>query len=133
MDSRAHKWLVTLMVLAPLPAAHAADSTSSMVATASFANPHTLNLELDYRTTRRARTNDNREPSALLDLSPALQPLNWPRNSDMRARLLTPGLKRTPLFGWIATNLYRNPRENGWCLELDPGEGEYLVLYRRHL
>ncbi|HUQ10315.1 MAG TPA: hypothetical protein VM146_08355, partial [Steroidobacteraceae bacterium] len=75
----------------------------------------------------------NTESSALRDSSPGLQPLTWPRNSDMRARLLTPELKRAPLVGWIAANLYRSRSENGWCLELDPGEGEYLVFYRKHL
>ncbi|MDF3022426.1 MAG: hypothetical protein K0Q92_3729, partial [Steroidobacteraceae bacterium] len=24
----------------------------------------------------------------------------------------------------------RSKREKGWCLEVDPGEGEYLVFYR---
>jgi hypothetical protein len=51
----------------------------------------------------------------------------------MRARLLTPELKRTPLLGWIAENLYRSRRESGWCLEVDPGEGEYVVIYRLNL
>ena len=60
-------------------------------------------------------------------------PLTWPRNSDMRARLLTPELKRTPIVGWIAENLYRSKKDNGWCLEVDPGEGEYVVFYRRNL
>ena len=96
-------------------------------------NPHTLNLELDHRAQRRARSNGNLESSGFLDLSPGLQPLNWPRNGDIRARLLTPQLRRAPLVGWIAENLYRSRSENGWCLEVDPGEGEYLVLYRVHL
>ena len=51
----------------------------------------------------------------------------------MRSRLLTPELRRTPLVGWIASNLYRSRKENGWCLEVDPGEGEYIVFYRVHL
>ena len=51
----------------------------------------------------------------------------------MRARVLTPELKRTPLVGWIAANLYRSRKEDGWCLEVDPGEGEYLVFYRVNL
>jgi hypothetical protein len=34
------------------------------------------------------------------------------------------------VVGWVAANLYRSRKENGWCLEVDPGEGEYLVFYR---
>ena len=39
-------------------------------------------------------------------------------------------LQFTPLVGWIATNLYRDKSEKGWCLEADPGQGEYIVFYR---
>jgi hypothetical protein len=95
--------------------------------------PHTTNLELERKARRRNRRPDNIESSALSDLEPGLVPLTWPRNSDMRARLLTPELKRTPIVGWIAENLYRSKKDNGWCLEVDPGEGEYVVFYRRHL
>lgn len=132
MIHRAHKlFLVTVLAL---PAAAAAgESASSVAAPAPLVNPHTLNLELDFRAKRRARRGGNSEASALLDLSPGLQPLSWPRNSDMRARVLTPELKRTPLVGWIAANLYRSRKEDGWCLEVDPGEGEYLVFYRVNL
>lgn len=135
MVSRAVTWLVTLSALtfALTPSSsRASDAASRLAATASLANPHTLDLELDYRAARRTRAL-TQEPTSLLDLSPELRPLRWPRSSDMRARLLTPELQRTPLVGWIATNLYRPRSETGWCLELDPGEGEYLVLYRRHL
>ena len=132
MFSRAHKvFLVTLLALPALAAA--GESASSFAASAPLVNPHTLNLELDFHAKRRGRRAGNLEPSSLLDLSPALRPLSWPRNSDMRARMLTPELKRTPLVGWIATNLYRSRKENGWCLEMDPGEGEYLVFYRLNL
>jgi hypothetical protein len=95
--------------------------------------PHTTNLELERKARKRNRRPDNIESSALFDLEPGLVPLTWPRNSDMRARLLTPELKRTPIVGWIAENLYRSKKDNGWCLEVDPGEGEYVVFYRRHL
>jgi hypothetical protein len=64
---------------------------------------------------------------------PGLAPLPFPKNTDMRARLLTPELRRTPIVGWIAANLYRDRKESGWCLEVDPGEGEYVVFYRVHL
>jgi hypothetical protein len=92
--------------------------------------PHTTNLEL---AARKKRAPGNFERSEILDLDPALTPLPFPRNSDMRARLLTPELRRTPLLGWIAENLYRSKSEKGWCLEADPGQGEYVVFYRLHL
>ncbi|HEY6124218.1 MAG TPA: hypothetical protein VIV63_06180 [Steroidobacteraceae bacterium] len=94
--------------------------------------PHTTNNELDARA-KKKRAPGNLEKTALLDLDPALTPLPFPKNSDMRARLLTPELRRTPLLGWIAENLYRSKSEKGWCLEADPGQGEYVVFYRLHL
>jgi hypothetical protein len=115
----------------PLMAA-GADAVPSIAAN-TLTIPHSLNLDLDYRARRRSRSTGNFESSAELDLPAGLQPVSWPRNSDMRARLLTPELKGTPLVGWIATNLYRSRRENGWCLEVDPGDGEYVVFYRVHL
>lgn len=94
--------------------------------------PHATNNELDARA-KKKRAPGNLEKSALLDLDPALTPLPFPKNSDMRARILTPELRRTPLLGWIAENLYRSRSEKGWCLEADPGQGEYVVFYRLHL
>jgi hypothetical protein len=120
--------LFALLMLSPFAAA--GESASSIATNAPLVNPHTLNLELDWRARRRGRPAGNVETSGLHYRSPGLQPLTWPRNSDMRARLLTPELKRTPVVGWIATNLYRSRLEKGWCLEVDPGEGEYLVFYR---
>src|SRR5689334_16991076 len=57
---------------------------------------HTTNLELARKARKRHRRPDNIESSALLDVEPGLVPLTWPRNGDMRARILTPELKRTP-------------------------------------
>src|SRR5690349_5650099 len=88
--------------------------------------PHSTNLELDAKARKRSRRADNIERSQLLN-SPGLEPLVWPRNGDVRARLVTPGLRRTPVVGWIASNLYRSRKDTGWCLEVDPGEGEYVV------
>jgi hypothetical protein len=123
---------LTAMLLAPC--AMAGEAASTVATAAPLAIPHTLNLELDYYAKRRARsTARNYESSDFLDLTPGLQPLAWPRNSDIRARMLTPELRRTPLVGWIARNLYRSRHESGWCLEVDPGEGEYIVFYRVHL
>lgn len=129
MVARAHKPLLLALMTLP-PFAAAGESASTFATTAHVVNPHTLNLELEWQARRRARPNGNQETHGLAYLPPGLVPLTWPRNSDMRARLLTPELKRTPLVGWIATNLYRSKKEKGWCLEVDPGEGEYLVFYR---
>jgi len=128
--------LFVLLALAPLVSGvgSAGESAATFASAAPLNNPHTLNLELDYYAKRRGRGGSRTlETSALLDPAPELQPFTWPRNSDLRARLLTPQLRDTPVFGWIASNLYRSKRENGWCLEVDPGEGEYLVFYRKHL
>lgn len=95
--------------------------------------PHTTALDLAQKSRKRNRRPDNIERSALFDPEPGLVPITWPRNSDMRARLLTPELRRTPVVGWIAANLYRSKRDNGWCLEVDPGEGEYVLFYRKNL
>jgi len=94
--------------------------------------PHTTNLELTARANKK-RAPGNIEKPDFLTPTPGLQPLTFPKNSDMRARLLTPELRRTPLVGWIAANLYRDKDEKGWCLEADPGQGEYIVFYRLHL
>ena len=131
MILRDHRLALFGMLLAA-PLVQGGEPASSVAATASLTIPHTLNLDLDHRARRRAR-NAPIEQSYFLDMTPGLNPLTWPRNSDMRARLLTPELKGTPLVGWIASNLYRSKKENGWCLEVDPGEGEYVVFYRVHL
>jgi len=102
----------------------------SKPAAAPLEIPHTVNLEL---AAQRKRTDGVTEKSELLDLAPGLQPLTFPKNSDVRALILTPQLRRTPLVGWIAENLYRNRDEKGWCVEADPGQGEYIVFYRLHL
>ena len=81
---------------------------------------------------KRNRKPGNIESPAFLDLDPGLKPVTWPKDSDVRARILTPEIKSTPMVGWIDENLHRSKNENGWCLELDPGEGEYVVFYRFH-
>jgi hypothetical protein len=95
--------------------------------------PHATNVDLDFKARKRSHRPENIERSQLLEATPGLEPLTWPRNSDMRARLVTPGLRNTPVVGWIASNLYRSRKDTGWCLEVDPGEGEYVVFYRRNL
>ncbi len=118
-------------VCASVPAADRA-AALPFASTAPLAIPHTMNLELDFRAQRRARRSDRFESLHLNDRPPGFAPFSWPRAGDMRTRILTPELKRTPLFGWLAENLYRSRSENGWCLEVDPGQGEYVVFYRTH-
>lgn len=118
-----------LLALFTLPPFAAAGESASSIA-APLVNLHTLNLELDWRARRRSRPDANVESVDARYLEQGLQALTWPRNTDLRARLLTPELKRTPVVGWIAAHLYRSRLEKGWCLEVDPGEGEYLVFYR---
>jgi len=95
--------------------------------------PHTTELDLARQAKKRDRRPNNIENHQFLDLTPGLKPVVWPKASDIRARLVTPELRRTPLVGWIAENLYRSKKDNGWCLEVDPGEGEYVVFYRLNL
>jgi hypothetical protein len=113
------------------PGAFAGDAMDRPLrAVAPLEIPHTTNLDLDLKARKRDRRPENIESSQLLGVSPALKPVVWPKNSDMRARIMTPGLQRTPIVGWVAANLYRSRNDTGWCLEVDPGEGEYVVFYR---
>ena len=77
--------------------------------------PHSLNVVLAEMARKRNRKPDNIESHSFLDLTPGLNPVIWPKYSDVRARLVTPEVKRTPVVGWIAENLYRSKDENGWC------------------
>ena len=123
--------LVTSLLALPLCAA-AGDKLREPAkpAAAPLEIPHTVELEL---ASQKKRTDGVVEKSGLLDQTPGLKPLTFPKNSDVRALILTPQLRRTPLVGWIAENLYRDRDEKGWCLEADPGQGEYIVFYRLHL
>jgi hypothetical protein len=123
---------VCMVSLAPFAGAGDARDRPART-TALLEIPHTTNLDLDARARKRTRRVGNIESSQLLESMPGLEPLVWPRNSDMRARLLTPELRGTPLVGWIASNLYRSRKDTGWCLEVDPGDGEYVVFYRLNL
>ena len=128
------KGAMTLCVLAVMPLARAGDDALKrpINTAAPLEIPHSLNLVLAEMARKRNRRPDNIESHSFLDLTPGLNPVIWPKNSDVRARLVTPEIKRTPVVGWIAENLYRSKDENGWSLELDPGGGEYLVFYRFH-
>src|SRR4051812_20844763 len=81
--------------------------------------PHATNVDLDFRARKRAHRVATIERSQLLEATPGLEPLVWPRNGDVRARLVTPELRSTPVVGWIAANLYRSRKDTGWCLEVD--------------
>jgi hypothetical protein len=124
-----------LMLAAFSPLASAGDDRNERPASAAapMQIPHTEDLAFAYQARKRDRKPNNIETYQFLDLTPGLNPLTWPKNSDMRARILTPELRRTPVVGWIAENLYRSKKDNGWCLEVDPGQGEYVVFYRLNL
>jgi len=119
-----------LIVVSPL--ANAGDDPHLVASAAPMEIPHLAKLDLDARANRK-KSSGILESHVFLDLTPGLKPMPFPKNTDLRARILTPELRRTPVVGWIAANLYRDKKDNGWCLEVDPGEGEYVVFYRVHL
>ena len=83
--------LALLLGLFALSATGAAgDAATSMAAHSPLTIPHSLNLTSTTRPGDARGAAGNFESSAALDLPAGLQPLIWPRNSDMRARLLTP-------------------------------------------
>ena len=122
-----------LLAVAPLASAGDDAREKPIATTAPLEIPHSTNLVLDQKARKRDRKPDNVESSQLVNLAPGLKPVTWPKNSDMRARIVTPELRSTPVVGWVAANLYRSKNDNGWCLEVDPGHGEYVVFYRLHL
>ena len=128
------KLTTALALVVMLPFARGGDDAHERpIATAApLEIPHTLNLLLAEKSRKRDRKPGNIESFDFLDLNPGLVPLTWPRYSDVRTRILTPELKRTPVVGWLAANLYRSQKDDGWCVEADPGEGEYMVFYRFH-
>lgn len=126
--------IAALALVAVVPFARAGDDALErpINSAAPLEIPHTLNLVLAEKARKRNRRPDNVENYDFLDLKAGLTPVTWPRYSDVRARMLTPELRRTPLVGWLAENLYRSKKDDGWCVEADPGEGEYMVFYRFH-
>jgi len=123
-----------LMLLLSAPFAQAGDDPLERPAktSAPLELPHTTEVALAEKARKRNRKPGNIENHDFLVLKPGLEPVTWPKNTDMRARMLTPELKSTPVVGWIAENLYRSKKDNGWCVEADPGDGEYMVFYRYH-
>jgi|SRR5882672_52783 len=120
-----------LMAVAPLAAAD--DARARPVANAApLEIPHSTNLALDRNAQKRDRKPGNIESSQIYTVTSGLSPLSWPKNSDIRARIMTPELRQTPVVGWVAENLYRSKNDNGWCLEVEPGHA-YVVFYRLNL
>jgi hypothetical protein len=124
---------LALGALASVASAGDGRNDRSSATAAPMQIPHAQDIELAYQARRRDRRSENTESVQINGLTPGLSPLTWPRNSDMRARLVTPELRRTPVVGWLAANLYRSKKDNGWCVEVDPGQGEYVVFYRLNL
>ena len=125
------------LLLAAAPLASAGDDALERPITtaAPLDIPHTTD-ELDARAAgeeARSQAKQHRESSVPRPGARPQAAVVWPKKSDVRARLVTPELRKTPVVGWIAENLYRSKKDNGWCLEVDPGEGEYVVFYRLNL
>jgi hypothetical protein len=122
---------LAMMALMPLARAHDGPAPRPVTVSAPLEIPHVVNRTL---TEKAHKAQDKSVATASYDFSLLnynLQPLQWPSNSDaLRASLLTPQLKSTPVVGWLAENLYRDKADNGWCVQLDGGE--YVVLYRYH-
>src|SRR4051812_38083491 len=70
--------------------------------------PHTTKVDLDAKSARRHAPIVER--SLLLNTSRGLSPMPFPKNTDVRARILTTEVRNTPLVGWIAENLYRDKK-----------------------
>jgi hypothetical protein len=99
--------------------------------TAPMEIPHITKVDLDAKAAKKHTSTIER--SLLLNSSHGLSPLPFPKNTDVRQRILTTEVRNTPLVGWIAENLYRDKKDTGWCLEADPGQSEYVVFYRWNL
>ena len=124
-----------LLLMLSVPFARAGDDALERPAktAAPLELPHATDVVLAEKARKRHRRPGNIENHDFLVLTPGLEPVTWPKNTDMRARLVTPQLRGTPVVGWIAENLYRSKKDNGWCVEADPGDGEYMVFYRHNL
>jgi len=92
--------------------------------------PHVTTVTLDAKAAKKRVSNIEK---SMLISTRGLSPLPFPKNTDVRARILTTEVRNTPLVGWIAENLYRDKKDAGWCLEADPGQSEYVVFYRWNL
>src|SRR4051794_808834 len=105
-----------LLLVSLTPFARAGDS-AERASQVPLAIPHTTNVLLDEQARRAARHRaDNVEKADFLIPTPGLRPVTWPKNSDMRQRLLPTQVGTTPVVGWLAENLYRSKNDNGWCL-----------------
>ena len=62
--------------------------------------PHTAELDLALLAKKRNRRPNNIENHQFLDLVDGLEPVVWPKNTDMRSRIVTQRLRNTPLVGF---------------------------------
>ena len=133
MVRKDHMFGFALCLMAAAQVVRAGDDTRVTHAppAAPMEIPHTTKVDLDAKAARKRAPII--EKSLLLNSSRGLSPLPFPRNTDVRARILTTEVRNTPLVGWIAENLYRDKKDAGWCLEADPGQSEYVVFYRWNL
>jgi len=127
-----HLFGFALCLLASAPIASAADDARDKRAplAAPMEIPHVTTVTLDAKAAKKRGPNIEK---SLLMSSRGLSPLPFPKNTDVRQRILTTEVRNTPLVGWIAENLYRDKKDAGWCLEADPGQSEYVVFYRWNL
>jgi hypothetical protein len=133
MVRKDHMFGVALCLMAMARLANAGDDARAKHAppSAPMEIPRLSRLDLDAKAAKK-RTSTI-EKSSLLNSAHGLSPLPFPKNTDVRQRILTTEVRNTPLVGWLAQNLYRDKKDAGWCLEADPGQSEYVVFYRWNL
>src|ERR1700754_2312995 len=83
-----------LIFAAAAPLCRAGDDSldHTIASAAPLEIPHTLNLQLDEKARKRNRRSDNVESLMLPGLPVGLRPVVWPKDTDLRARMLTPSL-----------------------------------------
>jgi len=128
------RMMATVAMLALTSFARAGDgpADSTTATQAPLELPHAMNLLLDEQARKARYRHEDVERIDFLMLTPGLRPVLWPRNTDVRARILTKQVRSKPVVGWLAENLYRSKSEDGWSLEVDPGDSKYVVFYRFH-
>jgi len=128
---RRFRFALCLMASAQLASAGDDSRKRPAPAAAPMGIPHVAKVELDARLAKKRAP--VLEKSLLLNSSRGLSPMPFPKNTDVRQRILATEVRNTPVVGWIAENLYRDKKDAGWCLEADPGQSEYVVFYRWNL
>src|SRR5436190_249336 len=95
------------LAIALLPRARAADGPMPRPVTtaAPLEIPHVMDRALAEKAHKAQGQRVTRRNYDFTTLTPGLQPVRWPDNTDvLRANLLTPQLKGTPVVGWLAEN-----------------------------